>query len=152
MQEHNNLIAQQVDIFRNTSILKEQNDKAIYRLQEIEEKKLKLSIMPNLWLNGTSFKGRSGEFTIDLNNKGEEAKLIDFKLISNDIQLHSQSLPYDLSKGERRYIFGRIISGKHFDSSNIEIDIIYQDKLKNKYMSKIKGVGYNVKIVANSEI
>lgn len=152
MKEQNNLIAQQVEIFRNTSILKGQDDIALGQLKEIEEKKLKLSVKPNLWLNGAGYKGYDGELTIDLNNKGEDAKLLEFNLTSDDIILHSLSLPYDLDKGQRRYIFGRQKGSKHIKDCDYEIDVIYQDKLENKYLSKIKGTGANAKIIETREL
>jgi hypothetical protein len=150
MKQHNNLIAQQVEIFRNTSILKGQDDKALSQLREIEEKKLKLSVKPNLWLNGAGYT-YDGELTIDLNNKGEDAKLLEFNLISEDIILHSLSLPYDLEKGQRRFIFGRRKGNKHIKDCEYEIDVIYNDKLDNKYLLKIIGKGANVKIVEHRE-
>ncbi|WP_343705889.1 hypothetical protein [Flavobacterium sp.] len=152
MKMQNDLIAQQVNIFRNTGILKGNDEGAIAQLREIEEKKLKLSVKPNLWLNGVGYSGYDGELKIDLNNKGEDAKLLEFNLTSNDIILHSLSLPWDLEKGERRYIFGRQKGGKHIKDCEYEVDVIYQDKLDNKYLSKIKGIGANAKIIETREI
>lgn len=152
MKQQNDLIGQQVEIFRNTSILKGQDDGALAQLREIEEKKLKLSVKPNLWLNGAGYSGYDGELKIDLNNKGEEAILLEFNLTSDDIILHSLSLPYDLEKGQRRYIFGRQKGNKHIQYCDYEIDVIYKDKLDNKYLTKIKGTGANAKIVETSEL
>lgn len=152
MKLQNDLIAQQVDIFRNTSILSRKDGKAIKELKDIEERKLKLSVKPILWLNGAGYRGHEGELKIDLNNKGEDAKLLEFKLISGDIILHSLHLPYDLDKGDRRYIFGREKGEKHIKDCEYEIDVIYSDKLENKLLTKIKGKGANVKIVENKEL
>lgn len=152
MNIHNDLIAQQVDIFRNTGLLKGNDQEALDKLREIEEKKLRLSVKPNLWLNGSGYTGHDGELKIDLNNKGEDAKLLEFNLISDDIILHNLSLPYQLDKGDRRYIFGRKIGNKHVKNCEYEIDIIYEDKLGNKYLSKIKGTGANAKIIETTEI
>lgn len=152
MMENNNLVAQQVEILRNTSILKGNDDSAIEKLKEIEEKKLKLSVKPNLWLNGAGYDGFNGELRIDLNNKGEDAKLLNFNLTSDDIVLHSLFLPCDLDKGERRYIFGRQKGKTHIKDSNYEIDVIYQDRLENKYLSKLKGTGANVRIIETRDL
>jgi len=152
MKEQNGLIAQQVDIFRNTTILKGEDGKAMEQLREIEEKKLKLSVKPNLWLNGAGYRGSAGELHIDLNNKGEDAKLLEFQLHSDDIVLHSQSLPYDLDKGQRRYIFGRQKGDKHIKDCEYKIDILYEDKLENRYLTKIKGRGATARIVETEEI
>ena len=152
MKLQNDLIAQQVDIFRNTSLLKGNDVEALKELREIEEKKLKLSVKPNLWLNGAGYKGHSGELSIDLNNKGEDAKLLEFKLTSDDIVLHSEPLPYDLEKGNRRYIFAKQKGNKHIQYCDYEVDIIYSDKLNNKYLTKIKGTGANARIIETKEV
>ena len=148
----NDLIAQQVDIFRNTGILKGNDGGALTQLREIEEKKLRLSVKPNLWLNDAGYSGYDGELKIDLNNKGEDAKLLEFKLTSDDIILHNLSLPLDLDKGGRRYILGRQSGDKHIQYCEYEVDVIYQDKLENKYLAKIKGTGANAKIIDTREI
>lgn len=152
MKMQNDLIAQQVDIFRNTGILKGNDERALAQLREIEEKKLRLSVKPNLWLNGAGYSGYNGELKIDLNNKGEDAKLLEFNLSSDDIILHNLSLPWNLEKGERRYIFGRQKGNKHIQYCEYEVDVIYQDKLKNKYLTKIIGTGANAKITETREI
>ncbi len=151
LKKQNDLISQQVDIFRNTSILKQQDNASIAKLQEIEEKKLKLSVAPVLWLNGAGTR-HTGELQIDLNNKGERAILDDFILKSGDISLHSKSTPYDLEKGERRYIFGRANGNKPINECEYEIEILYHDSLNNNFSMIIAGKGAYVKIVSNDEI
>lgn len=146
MRKQNDLMSQQVDIFRNTSILKNQDDQALKKLHEIEEKKLRLSVKPNLWMNGVGTQGHRGEIKFDLNNKGETAYLTDIILVSGDIDLHSLSIPYELEKGARRYIFGTSKGDKHITDCSYEIRIIYTDSLKNQYESKIKGIGLNGKL------
>lgn len=152
MKMSNDLMTQQIDIFRNTSILKNYDENALKDLKEIEEKKLKLSVKPNLWLNGAGYKGHTGQLKIDLNNKGEDAQLLEFRLTSDDIILHSQSLPYNLGKGQRRYIFGKQKGEKHIKNCEYIIDVIYADKLGNKYSTTIKGKGENVSITDSKEI
>ena len=152
MKMQNDLIAQQVDIFRNTSILKDNDQIALKELREIEEKKLKLSVKPNLWLNGAGYKGYEGELHIDLNNKGEDAVILELRLISTDIELFRETLPFNLGKGQNRYIYGKSKRERHIQNCEYEIDIIYSDKLENKYLTKIKGNGANVKILETKEI
>jgi hypothetical protein len=146
LRKQNDLISQQVDIYRNTSILNKQNDEALSRLKEIEEEKLLLSVKPNLWLNGARYKGYEGELSIDLNNKGETAILKKFELISDDLILHSEHLPYDLEKGERKYIFARTKGEKHIK------DCAYSDKINNEYKTEISGKGTNVKLIETLKI
>lgn len=151
LKKQNDLIAQQVDIFRNTSILYKQDNDSIAKLQEIEEKKLKLSVAPVLWVNGAGAKP-TGELQIDLNNKGERAILDDFVLKSGEITLHDKSIPYDLEKGERRYIFGRANGNIPINECEYEIEILYHDSLKNNYKMTIAGKGARVKVISNDEV
>lgn len=152
MKMQNDLIAQQVDIFRNTAILKGNDQGAMEKLQAIEEKKLKLSVLPILWTNGGSYNGSTGEFKLDLNNKGETAILEQFINNSPDVFVQNLQTPYELEKGERRLIIGRQETDKHIQYCDIDLDIIYSDRLGNKYSSKIKGVGINIKIVSTEEL
>jgi len=152
MCKQNGLISQQVEILRNIAISGKGNDDAIKELRDIEEKKLRLSVKPNLWLNVIGYDSFSGELKIDLNNKGEDAKLLEFNLISEDIELHSKSLPYNLDKGKRRYIFGRSIGFKSIKHCIYEIKIVYVDKLDHKYETTISGNGEQVIIKETREI
>lgn len=152
MKLHNELIAQQVDIFRNTSVLNIGDNIAFAELKEIEEKKLKLVVRPNLWLNGAGYNVNTGELKIDLNNKGEDAVLMEFVNHSNDIILHNEHLPYDLDKGGSRYIFAKRSINKNMKDINYEIEVIYKDKLDNRFMIKIQGTGANVNIIERKEI
>lgn len=147
MKKQNGLLTQQVDIFRNTAILKDNDQEAVGHLRDIEEKKLRLSVEPNLWTNGGGYNGSTGEFRIDLNNKGETATLIEFVNNTADVSLSNKSLPYELEKGASRKILGRQKGDKHIQYCEIDIDVIYTDRLKNKFLSKIKGIGINLKIV-----
>lgn len=124
---------------------------SIAKLQEIEEKKLKLSVAPVLWLNGAGTR-HTGELQIDLNNKGERAIIDDFVLMSGEITLHSKSVPYDLEKGERRYIFARANGSKPISECEYEIEVLYHDSLNNKFSMILTGKGARVKIKSNNEI
>ncbi|WP_378411392.1 hypothetical protein [Rhodocytophaga aerolata] len=126
-------------------------DKYINRLADVEQRKLKLSVKPKLWLNGASTNGASGDIKIDLNNKGETAYIKDIKLLSGNINLHSLSLPYELNKSERRYIFGRTTGENHISNTSYTIEVSYEDELGNKFISIIEGVGPKATITKTIE-
>lgn len=152
MSEHNDLVFQQVEIFRNTKILNGYDNEALSELRNIEEKKLKLSVRPNLWLNGAGYSGYDGELKIDLNNKGEVAFITNFNLTSSDIILHNEYLPYELEGGQRRYIFARSKGIKHIKDSIYSIEILYKDKISTQYSVLITGEGANVTLSEPKEI
>jgi len=122
------------------------------KLQEIEEQKLRLSVQPRLWLNGAGYSGSQGTLQIDLNNKGETAYIDDFIVLSGDIELHSKSIPYELDKGSRRYIFGRDNGTVHIKDAEYEIEILYHNSLNQPYHAIIKGKGQYAKIVIDEPL
>jgi len=152
MQKHNDLVAMQVEILRGTSLSQGDNKEAIAKLQDIEEQKLRLSVQPRLWLNGANYVGWTGELEIDLNNKGEVAHLDDFVVLFGDIMLHSKSVPYDLEKGERRYIFARNMGAKHIKDTVYSIEILYHNALNQPYHAIINGMGATARIVEDEPI
>ena len=151
MKKQNDLIAQQVDIFRNTSLLKDVDNNALLELREIEVKKLKLSVKPNLYLNGAGTSGSEGKLHIDLNNKGETAIIHNLILTSEDLTLQSLSFPIELEKGQRRNIYGFSNGSKSINNCEYVIDIVYSDILENKYLAKINGKGAQVAITKTKE-
>jgi hypothetical protein len=152
LNKQNDLLAQQVDIFRNTSILKGQDDGAIEMLRVIEDKKLRLSVKPNIWTNGGIEKGYQKELMIDISNKGENAKLLTYMLTSDDIELYNEYLPFDLDKGNSVYVFARPKTNKHVRDCEYELEVVYSDALGNKYNTKFKGKGAVAKFVTTTEI
>ncbi len=152
MKAQNDLMAQQVDIIRNNYLLKNNETNAILDLKKIDEKRLKLNIKPNLWLNRSGHDGSGGHIKFQLNNKGEDAKILDIIMKSVDVILLSSYLPFDLDKDGTREIICNKIGSKHIKDCEYEIEIIYTDKLDNKYSSIIKGKGSQVNIIETKEI
>lgn len=152
LRKQNELIAEQITVYRDFVFAKENDNQALNKLHEIEEKRLKLSVKPNLWLNGAGYRGGEGTLHIDLNNKGETAKLLEFNLIEGDITLQGLSQPYDLDKDAYRYIYGRTKGEKHIKDCEYKIEVVYSDRLDNKYILTIDGKGSHAKITKNIEL
>lgn len=124
----------------------------LQKQNNLSEKKFKLSIKPNLHLHGSSLNGTSGEFKINLNNKGENAKITKMVLNSNDIISHSECLPYYLEKDASRFFFYRTTGQKNINDCEYEIKIIYEDKAQNNSLLILEGVGMKPRIIENAEI
>ncbi|QXP63246.1 hypothetical protein [Polaribacter sp. HaHaR_3_91] len=123
------------------------------------EKDLKLKYQPHLWLNGLRMRQQENELWFDLNNKREWCKLLEFNVISGDLIIDevNKHLPCELepkfnegivSDTTRRWIYTINSSGKRLDDVEYEIEIIYEDRLNNKYFTKIKGKGEKFKLTA----
>lgn len=135
--KQNDLIAQQIDIFRNTTILKEQNAEAIQRLEEIEKKKLKLSVLPSPRMTSSGYSGSSREFWISPENMGEPATVDSIEVESNDVNLRQMNFPLPWDKNKRLKIEGTQKGDKHIKDAEYKINIHLRDKLDNKYITTI---------------
>ncbi len=125
---------------------------ALNKLWQTEENKLKFSYKPNIWINVTKLLPEIGELHFDLNNRGEEAKLLELVLTSNDFELHSEALPYDLQKDKSRYVYLKKTNDKLFDNCKFDIVLIYKDRIETRYSTKIIGIGSKLEIVETIEI
>lgn len=126
-------------LFRRDNDKQKQID-SLARLALLSEEQLVLSVQPDLYKNGASVRPHDGEITIDLLNRGELARLIEFNSSSPDITLHSKSLPYVLEKGGERLVFARS-NEKNPNDCEYVIEVVYEDKLRNQYKINISGKG-----------
>ena len=114
---------------------------ALKDLKDIENKKLNLSIRPDIKLNGSGYNGTDGELTIDIENIGHKATLIKFDLKSDDLILHNEHLPFVMENNTTRKIFARTNGVKHIKDCEYEIQIHHLDRLGNLHISIIQGIG-----------
>jgi len=112
---------------------------------------LKLSVSPDLYKSGGSSTA-SKEFHIEIKNRGEKAVIQKIINNSDEVKIRPVTLPQDLEKGENIKINGYKTGTQPVQNCTIDIDIIYEDKLKNKYSSKIQGIGIDVRIVEIKEL
>ncbi len=113
------------------------------QMKAIENQKLNLSVKPELRKDSSHYNGTDGEMDITIENIGERAILTKFNLISDDLILHNEHLPYTLQKGDSRKIFSRTKGETHIKDSEYQIEIHYFDKIGNSYISILKGKGLN---------
>ena len=121
-------------------------------LKEIESKKLRISVRPDLCHNGAGVNGHEGELKIDLNNKGATAYFFSVILKNGDIELHNNKTPFEIEKDGRRYIFGRTNGLKNINNCDYEIELKYRDKADNEYFTIITGQGIEVKRLKTVEL
>jgi hypothetical protein len=152
MKKQNELYSRQVTILQDSYVLQGKGHEVSEKLVDIEREKLRLSVKPNLWTNGGGFNGSTGDFDIDLSNKGETAILLQFNNNSDDVNIIALPSPYELEKGQSRKIFGRQRGSKHIKDCEIHVELIYEDSLKNKYRSVIKGMANHMKIIETTEL
>lgn len=121
-------------------------------LEELEEKKIRLSVKPRLAMNGGSSRGYEGELQLDLLNKGQRASLKNFRVIEGDVYLHNEHLPYELEKDVNRKIFLRTKDRANSNVASYKLEIEYEDALEFKYISTIEGTGAKCKLVDTKEL
>lgn len=130
-------------LFRKDKDKQKQID-ALSKIAFFEEEKLRLSLMPDLYKNGAMSRPADGEISFELLNRGGNARLIDFSTKSEDVILHSKTLPYVLEKDAERLVFLRS-RGKHTNDCEYDVIITYEDKSKNIYQLSVTGKGPEVK-------
>lgn len=126
--------------------------KAKSSLEQLEEKKIRLSVKPRLAMNGGSSRGYEGELQLDLLNKGERASLKTFRVIEGDVILHNEHLPYELEKDASRKIFLRTKDRGNSNMASYKVEIEYEDALEFKYISTIEGTGAKCKLIDTKEL
>ncbi len=116
---------------------------ALAKLALLSEEQLVLSIQPDLYKNGASVRPADGTITIDLLNRGENARLVELNSTSPDISLLNNSLPWVLEKNSERLVLARS-NGKNPNDCEYVIEVVYEDKLRNQYKINLSGKGAHV--------
>lgn len=129
-------------LFRRDKDKQKQID-SLAKLALLSEEQLVLSVRPDLYKNGASVRAIDGAISIDLLNRGENARLVEFNSVSPDITLLDNSLPWILEKNSERLVLARS-NGKNPNDCEYIIEVIYEDKLNNRYKINISGTGANV--------
>ncbi|WP_179348031.1 hypothetical protein [Winogradskyella pacifica] len=122
------------------------------RVAEILTKDLELKYQPHLWLNVVALRGGENRIDFDINNKREWCKLLDFQIISGDLVCDegNKHLPFELepkfdqgiiNETNRRWIFMINNSEKSLNDVVYEFNIIYEDRLMDRYSITAKGKG-----------
>jgi len=132
-----------VYLFRRDNDKQKQID-SLAKLALLSEGALLLRALPDLYKNGALTRPVERDIHIDLLNRGEQARLLEFNTVSDDITLHSKSLPYVLEKGAERKIFAHANNNKSPNDCEYVIEVIFEDKLQNKYRIEISGKGSHV--------
>ncbi len=129
-------------LFRRDNDKQKQID-SLAKLAVLSEEQLVLSVRPDLYKNGASVRPVDGAISIDLLNRGENARLVKFNTTSPDITLLDNSLPWVLEKDSERLILAKS-NGKNPNDCEYVIEVVYEDKLNNQYKININGKGAHV--------
>jgi hypothetical protein len=133
--ESNDLAAAQIEVLRKM-FLNPVGD-GYNKLAEIEEKKLKLSVKPNLKSNSQSY--RMDELWVDINNYGELAIIdsVEFDTVTF-YPMNTIKVGYELVKDSQIRIGLKSKDGANTNYKNYVIEIFYHDKLNNKFKLRIE--------------
>jgi len=124
------------------------------RVAEVLEKDLTIRYRPHLWINGVYLKKTENCVNFNINNKREWCRLLEFKVLSGDLELDELNLhlPWELepkfnenigNDTTSRLIFTKNSSEKVLEQVEYEILITYEDILNNKYTTALSGKGAN---------
>ena len=139
MNEANILADEQVNVLRQMLLSPSNSDSGYDKLAEIEGKKLKLSVQPNLKSSSQSY--RMEELWVDINNYGESA-FIDEIVFEGDIfyQLSNIKSGYEIVKDSKIRVGGRTKMNENTNYIDYSIRIKFHDKLMNNYLLHINRI------------
>lgn len=134
LKESNDLASQQIDVLRK--MLLSPSTSGYNELAEIERKKLKLSIKPNLKSNHQQY--RMEELLVHITNTGEDA-IIDSVEFDEERFYHTNKLNagYVLKKDQNIVLRFRTKDNANSNYTSYEIEVKFHDKLDNPYSFKI---------------
>jgi hypothetical protein len=137
MQKSNELASEQIDVLRK--MLLNPNDSGYEELVRIEEKKLRLSAMPNLKNVNPHY--RMEEISVSIWNHGDTAIIERIDFLDSQVELlHNIKEGFELEKGQKISICGHSINGQNTNYMDYKIDLYFKDKLENNYVLKIERI------------
>lgn len=135
LQRSNELASEQIVVLRK--MLLSPGTSGFEKLAAIEEKKLKLSVMPNLKSNSQSY--RMEEFSVNISNHGETAIIEKIDFLDSEVYPNNNiKVGYELEKEKYISVGGRSKNGQNTNFMDYKIDIYFKDKLNNKFILKIE--------------
>jgi hypothetical protein len=130
-------------LFKRDEQKQEQINELIKHTQQLAkhnnlyEKRIRMLNKPRIWSNGGSVDPFNNEWDISIDNKGEEAKIIDIIIVGGDIkhaEFYPHALPWDLEKGNNIRFKGKSIKKNPHDLF-LKIKLSYFDVEGYEYES-----------------
>lgn len=135
LKESNDLASEQIDVLRK--MLLSPSNSGYDKLAEIEEKKLKHSVKPNLKSNGQSY--RMSEFWVDITNIGETAIVDNIYFDKSRFSPLNHIKPgHEIEKNKTIKVGFRTKDNTNSNYISYDIEIKLHDQLGNLYTLKIK--------------
>jgi hypothetical protein len=124
------------------------------KTNQLYEKRLRLIHKPRIWSNGGRVSPSKEQWSISLDNKGEEATITNIDIISGDMEnavflIHA--LPYELGKGDQSLFTGRSI-GKNPNDIELIIKVSYHDIEGYNYEAIFKWKGGATSLLETKEL
>lgn len=116
------------------------------QMKAIDSERLNLSVKPILKFKFMT-NGSDGTLEIRIINEGERAVLTKFDLISEDLEIYNEGLPYTLEPSREKKIYTRTKKETHITECEYQINIHYTDKIKNRYITELKGKGIENSVI-----
>lgn len=138
-------------LIKNDNELQSQIDELV-RLNELTEKRLRMTVKPRLWTNGSSYNGTSHEISIRINNRGERAHYLGFDIIegANNVWLQKWNTDIVIEKGDRIILPGRTFI--HPRDAEFKIQISYKDDENYEYRTLVLWSNGRAKFIETTEL
>ncbi len=142
----------QID-FQQKQIENQQNQIGeLIKLNKLFEKRVRMTVKPHLWTNGSGYNGTDYTIHIKLDNRGEMAFYNGFETLEGEETFSLQKWNQDIPIKKDGYIQ---LSGRTFDHPNqtyFKIRIFYYDKENYKYETIIEWNNGSVRFLETNEL
>lgn len=138
-------------LMKNDNELQSQINELV-RLNSLFEKRLRMSVKPRLWTNGSGYNGTDYTIHIKINNRGERAFYKGFEVLEGNNTFWIQEWNQDITIEKDKYIQ---LSGRTFGhprEANFKIKINYSDDENYQYQTVIRWSEGRVRFLETIEL
>lgn len=139
------------NLFKKDADLQSQINELI-KLNSLFEKRVRMTVKPHLWTNGSGYNGTDHTIHIKINNRGEICFYTGFTILEGENTFWIQEWNSDITINKDGYIQlpGRTFG--HPRDANFKIKIHYKDRENYKYETIIEWANGRAKFLETKEL
>ncbi|MEM5563960.1 hypothetical protein WNY78_02540 [Psychroserpens sp. AS72] len=138
-------------LVQNDNELQSQIDELV-KLNELTERRLRMTVKPKLWTNGSGYNGTDHTIHIKINNRGERAFYKGFDVLEGEGAFWIQKWNQDIVIEKDKYIQLSGRTSGHPKDSNFKIKINYSDDENYQYQTIIEWNNGKVRFLETIEL
>ena len=124
----------------------------LIKLNKLFEKRVRMTVKPHLWTNGSGYNGTDYKIHIKLDNRGEMAFYSGFETLEGEGDFTFQEWDQDIPIKKDEYIQLSGSTSGHPNQTYFKIKVFYYDKEDYKYETIIEWNNARVRFLETNEL